>query len=317
MIRKSVYALTGIFVLVLGTVFIWGVLWISSGGTPKNFDRYLVYMTDSVSGLNVDAPVKFRGLDVGKVEQITIDPNNLERIRLLLQVQKDTPVTSDTVASLDYQILTGIASINLSGGKQGSTRLSRPENEEYPVIQARPSIFSNLDMALSDLLNNLITTSASVNELLNEQNRANVSLSLENIAGLTEKFSEQSKQLDSVIEDLSITLENTRTASIGFPALIQELSHSAQAITRMADQIAAVGEKLASASDGIDQAVARSSDDLVDFTGNTLPEITAMVGELRMVSENLRRMSETLAEDPSVLIYGTPEPEPGPGERTR
>ena len=55
MISKSSYAVTGVFVLVLGVVFIWGVLWISSGGRPLDFDRYLIYMTDSVSGLNVDA----------------------------------------------------------------------------------------------------------------------------------------------------------------------------------------------------------------------------------------------------------------------
>lgn len=314
MISKSSYALTGVFVLVLGTVFIWGVLWISSGGTPQKFDRYLVYMTDSVSGLNVDAPVKFRGLDVGKVEQITIDPKNMERIRLLLQVHQDTPVTKDTVASLDYQILTGIASINLSGGKMDSARLTKPENEEFPVIPARSSIFSNLDLILSDLVNNLSETSASLNELLNERNRANVARSLENIAGLTEKFADQSKQLDVIIENLSVTLENTRSASAGFPALIEEFSKSSQAITRMADQVAAVGEKLASAGDGIDRAVSQSGDDLVDFTGNTLPEIAAMVSELRLVSENLRRMSEALAEDPSVLLYGTQEPKPGPGE---
>ncbi len=314
MISKSSYAVTGVFVLVLGVIFIWGVLWISSGGRPLDFDRYLVYMTDSVSGLNVDAPVKYRGVDVGKVEQITIDMDNLERIRLLIQVRQGTPVTVDTVANLDYQILTGIASINLSGGNMDSARLMKPENEDYPVIAARPSIFSSLDLTLSDLLNNLMQTSSRLNELLNEQNRANVSRTLENVAGLTTEFANQSSKLDVIIENLSATLENTRTASVGFPALIDQFSESALAITRMADQISAIGGNLASASDGIDQAVARSSEDVVEFTGSTLPEIAAMVSELRLVSENLRRMSEALAEDPSLLLYGAPEPRPGPGE---
>jgi len=314
MISKSSYAVTGVFVLVLGVTFIWGVLWISSGGRPLDFDRYLIYMTDSVSGLNVDAPVKFRGVDVGKVEQITIDMDNLERIRLLIQVRHGTPVTVDTVANLDYQILTGIASVNLSGGNTDSARLTKPENEDYPVITARPSIFSSLDVTLSDLLNNLMQTSSSINALLNEQNRANVSRSLENIAGITEKFADQSKQLDVIIENLAVTLENTRTASVGFPTLIDQFSESAVAITRMADQISAIGMNLASASDGIDQAVARSGGDVAEFTGSTLPEIAAMVSELRLVSENLRRMSEALAEDPSMLLYGAPEPKPGPGE---
>jgi len=263
-------------------------------------------MTDSVSGLNVDAPVKYRGVDVGKVEQISIDANDPERIRILLQVNRGTPVSADTVANLDYQILTGIASINLAGGRADSPAAVRPEGEPYPVITARPSIFSSLDLTLSDLLNNLIQTSAGINALLNEQNRANVSRSLENIAELTEKFSEQSRQLDGILENLSVTPENTRAASVCFPALLEQFSQSAQALTRMADQLGAIGENLEPASTGVSE-----------FTASTLPEISAMVSELRLVSENLRRMSEALARDPSLLIYGSPEPRPGPGESAK
>ena len=65
----------------------------------------------------------------------------------------------------------------------------------------------------------------------------------------------------------------------------------------MADQVGAVGDNLSA-----------------DINTATLSEINAMVHELRLASENLRRMSETLVEDPSVLIYGTPERRPGPGE---
>jgi phospholipid/cholesterol/gamma-HCH transport system substrate-binding protein len=314
MISKSSYALTGVFVLVLGTVFIWGLLWISAGGPPQSLDRYLVYMSDSVSGLNIDSAVKFRGVDVGKVEQISIDPKNSERVRLQLLIRQGTPITVDTVANLEYQGLTGLGSVNLSGGRADSKILRRGESEEYPVIQARSSLFSSLDLTLSDLLNNLIETSAGINDLLNEQNRANFSRSIENIAEVTEKFSEQSQQLEAIIENLSVTLENTRAASVGFPGLIQDLSESAQAITRMADQINTVGENLASASAGIDQAANQTGSDLADFTGSTLPEIQAMVSELRLASENLRRMSDALAQDPSLLLYGMPEREPGPGE---
>jgi phospholipid/cholesterol/gamma-HCH transport system substrate-binding protein len=306
MINKSSYAITGLFVLVLGAVFIWGVLWISSGGAPRDIDRYIVYMKDSVSGLNADAPVKYRGVDVGKVEDISIDTNNPERIRILLQVRRGTPVSADTVANLDYQVLTGIASVNLAGGSADSPAPVKPDGEPYPVITARPSIFSSLDLTLSDLLNNLMQTSTSINALLNEQNRSNVSRSLENIAGLTEKFSDQSSQLDVIIENLTVTLENTRTASVGFPALIEQFSQSAQAITRMADQLGAIGENLEPASTGV-----------AEFTGSTLPEIAAMVSELRLVSENLRRMSEALASDPSRLLYGSPGPRPGPGESSK
>jgi len=314
MVSKSSYTLVGAFVLVLGAVFIWGVLWISAGGPPQRIDRYLVYMTESVSGLNVDSPLKFRGVEVGKIEQISIDIKNPERIRLLIQVRQGTPITEDTVATLEFQGLTGIANINLSGGQADSQPLSKMPREEYPVIQTKPSLFARLNADMPDLLATLIQTSLDISALLNEENRANVSRSLENVAVLTDNLAKQSDKLDTIISDLSVTLKNTRTASEDFPELVNQFSQSAEAISGMIEQIGGIGENLASASTGIHQTVESSGDDLVYFTSTTLPELAEMVFELRLAAEYLRRMSEALAQDPSVLIYGSPTPEPGPGE---
>lgn len=314
MTSKSTYMLVGAFVLVLGAAFIWGVLWISAGGTPQSIDRYLVYMEDSVSGLNVDAPLRYRGVDVGKVEKISIDERNPERIRLVLQIRQGTPVSVDTVATLEYQGLTGIASVNLAGGTADSKPLELSPGEEYPVIQSRVSFLSRLDTTLDGLLSNLTQTSQSINEMLGEENRANVARSLENIAVLTERIANQSAQLESIINHLDVTMRNASLASTDFPALVQKFSGSAESITAMADEVRAVGENLASASGKIGAAVDTSSADLVQFTGTVLPEMMALLEDLRVAAVNLRRVSETLEQDPSVLLRGNPEPEPGPGE---
>jgi phospholipid/cholesterol/gamma-HCH transport system substrate-binding protein len=314
MTSKSGYMMVGAFVLILSTAFVWGILWISAGGAPQNFDRYVVYMTGSVSGLNVDAPLKYRGVDVGKVEQIGIDPKNPERIRLLLQVRQGTPVKEDTVASLEYQGLTGIANVNLSGGKADSADLKRWPGEDYPVITGRPSIFSNLDTTLEGVVGTLMETSAGINAMLSEENRSNIARSIENVAVLTESFAQQANHLETIVAHLETTLENAREASVDLPHMVQEFTRSAEAVTQMADEIRGIGENLSAASARIEETVDASSDGLVDFSRTTLPEITEMIYELKKASENLRRMSEDLARNPSMLIYGASEPEPGPGE---
>ncbi len=314
MTSKTSYMLVGAFVLVLAAAFIWGILWISAGGTPQSIDRYVVYMTDSVSGLNVDAPLRYRGVDVGKVEQINIDSKNPQLIRLLLQVRQGTPISEDTVASLEYQGLTGIASVNLTGGASGSSPPKAIPGEDYPIIQSRPSIFASLDTSLEGLLASLTETSTSLNALLSESNRTNIARSLESVATLSDNFARQSTHLETLIAHLEATLSNTSNASADFPQLVSEFTRSAEAITRMADEIRGIGENLSAASASIEKTVNESSDGVVDFARTTLPEITQMVFELRVASENLRRMSEALEQNPSVLIYGTPEPEPGPGE---
>ena len=314
MTSKSSYMLVGAFVLLLGAAFVWGILWISAGGTPQSIDRYLVYMADSVSGLNVDAPLRYRGVDVGKVERIEIDDTNPERIRLLLQVRQGTPITADTVATLEYQGLTGIASVNLTGGKAGSPPLVPRPGEDFAVIQSRSSFFSRLDTTLQDLLANLTETSASINAVLGEENRANVARSIANVADLTERIAQQSGQLEAIIVHLETTLKNTSTASADFPRLVQQFSRSAESITAMADEIRVVGENLETASSAIGSAADASGSDLVQFTSTALPEMTALLNDLRVAAVNLRRMSESLEQDPSVLLHGRPAPAPGPGE---
>src|SRR5262245_4882359 len=159
------------FVLTLGVLLIAAILWLTTGGPPKDYDFYLVYVTESVSGLNLDAPVKYKGVNRGRVREIELDPNNPERVRLLLVVQQGTPINSETKATLEYQGLTGIASINLVGGRKDAPPLTVPEGEKYPVIPNKPSLFARFDEIISGLLASLSETSNRVNALLREPNR--------------------------------------------------------------------------------------------------------------------------------------------------
>src|SRR5512137_1560401 len=128
-------AVVGAFVLVLGAAGIAAVLWLGSGRlTQKEYGTYLAYFTESVSGLNLHAPVKSRGVAVGSVREISLDPTNPERVRLLLEVEKGTPVKEDTVAILGVQGLTGIAYIELSGGTRDSPMLREAPGDGAPVI---------------------------------------------------------------------------------------------------------------------------------------------------------------------------------------
>ncbi|MEM9058808.1 MAG: MlaD family protein, partial [Pseudomonadota bacterium] len=100
---KLSYVLAGLFVVALGLALIAGVLWLTTGGPPKDYDLYRVYMTESVSGLSIDAPVKYKGVNRGRVQFVGLDPDNPERVRLELLVLKGTPITADTVATLEVQ----------------------------------------------------------------------------------------------------------------------------------------------------------------------------------------------------------------------
>jgi phospholipid/cholesterol/gamma-HCH transport system substrate-binding protein len=305
--NKVNYILVGVFVLALGTALIAGVLWLGAGGPGHAYKLYAVYMTESVSGLSRDGAVKYRGVDVGRVREVSLDPHNLERVRLLLEIEQDTPIKVDTIATLESQGLTGLAYINLIGGSQDAATLKAEPGQHYPVIRSQPSIWGRLDRSLGELVDNLIDASHQLKTLLNPDNQRVLVDTLHNLEKLSSALAGRADTITASLDDLAKAMRNARQASAGLPDLVQRLQHSAQALEHMADEISATGT-------AVRDTVAARDRDLQRFTGSTLPEAAAMVGELRQAAENFRRLSDTLQRDPSTLLYGAKPPPPGPGE---
>lgn len=314
---RSSYVLVGLFVLLLGAALVASILWLTTGGPPKDYDFYLVYMTESVSGLNIDAPVKYKGVNRGRVREIELDPENPERIRLLLVVLDGTPINSETEATLEYQGLTGIASINLVGGGKDAAPLTTPPGEEYPVIRSRPSLLARLDETVSELLENLIQTSARVNALLDDQNRQALSETFANLARLTKTLDARAQELERLLASLDGVARSAEAAAQGLPDLIAQFKESASALERMAEELAGSGREIGAAGKSLRATLEASGPDLQQFTRTTLPEASQLVSEMRRAAENLRRATEALERDPRALIFGPAKPEPGPGESAR
>lgn len=271
-------AAVGLFVLILGALLIGGVLWLSGGKSyGKSYDTYLVYMSESVSGLNLDAPVRYRGVQVGRVKRIELAPGNVEQVKLTLDIESGTPVKQDTVAVLQSQGLTGIAHVDLSGGGRDSPQLKPGPGEEYPVIRTGPSLMLRLDNAVTALLTNLNRSSENINALLDQENRTALRHTLANL------------------ERLSGAL-----AGAELPQLLQRLQRSADAFDRMANEAARAGASTADTADRV--------------RAEALPEARQAIAELRELTASLRRFSDALERNPGMLLQGRENVKPGPGE---
>jgi phospholipid/cholesterol/gamma-HCH transport system substrate-binding protein len=307
MTGKTNYVLVGLFVLGLTLTLIAGVLWLGSGGPGHLYDEYLVYMQESVSGLNRDNVVKYHGVNVGRVSAISLDPERAEEVRLLLEIDSGTPIREDTVATLETQGLTGLAFINLTGGSADSPPLKAGTGETHPVIQSRPSTWGRLDRAVEELANNLIGVSKQLKALLSDENQLHISRSLAQLDDLSAALADRSVAMAGAFDDLTVTLQNTRDASAELSGLISQLQGAANALERMADEIRDTGAS-------VRRVVQARDRDLQRFTGEALPEAAAMINEARRAAQNLRRFSEQLERDPGVLLRGRPPRASGPGE---
>ena len=292
--EKVNYLVVGLFTLLLSAALIASVLWLGTGGKyRKVYDTYYAYMSESVSGLNLNAPVKYRGVEVGMVREIALDIRDSERVRLVLKIERGTPIKENTVAILRVQGLTGIAYVELTGGNQSSPLLKARPGEQFPVIRTGPSLLARLDTAVTSLLTSINRASDNINAVLDEDNRRTFKHSLASIEAVTRTLAARTDAIDAAVTSAARTLEHSAEASAELTRLLERVGKSADAV-----------EKLANES-------TRAAAGVPD----TLAETQALVADLRELSASLRRVSEQLERNPSALVFGRQPPKPGPGER--
>lgn len=309
---KVNYAVVGAFVLVLGAALIAGLLWLASGGGfEKKYDFYLALVGESVAGLNLNAPVKYRGVDVGKVREIKLDPNNPQQVRLLFAIEQGTPIKEDTEAVLKTQGLTGIAYVELDGGSQTSPPLRAAAPGEYPVIRTKPSLSARLENVLTTVLAKLDTTTDTLNKVLSEENLGALRSTLTDLAAVANTLAGRKEEIDSGIKSAARTFDNSARLSGELNAklgpLLDQFGRSAEAVGKM-------GEETAQASISTRKTVESVGGDIKRFTSETSPELQALLGEMNVLTGSLRRLIEETERNPRGFIFGRQPVPAGPGE---
>jgi phospholipid/cholesterol/gamma-HCH transport system substrate-binding protein len=301
-------ALVGAFVVALSLAIVAGVLWVSTGGPArKAYDTYLAYSYESVSGLNRDSPVKYKGVVVGSVEQIGLDPEDPNRVRLVLAIERGVPIKRDTFATLTLQGLTGIAFLDLEGGSKDAPLLVATEPGGWPVIETRPSLFRRLDTQATALVSDLTQTAQSVNQLLDEDTRAALQRTIGDLETVVHAFASRSESIDAAVVAAMQTMENSARASEQLAELTRQIGRSADAVTRAA-------ERTAAAAEAVRTTAANAEGSAQQLRADTLPEMQRLLAEARAATAALGRLAQELERSPNALVVGREPPPRGPGE---
>jgi phospholipid/cholesterol/gamma-HCH transport system substrate-binding protein len=320
--NKVNLSIVGAFVIALTVAMIAGTLWLASGTyNRKAYDTYETYMTESVSGLNLNAAVRYRGVEVGRVRQIMLAPGNVEQVRVRLEIERGTPVKTDTVATLQTQGLTGIAYVELRGGRKDSPMLQAAPGQEVPVIASGPSLMERLETATPVLMANLSRAVDNMNAVLDETNRNALRSTLADLAVLTQTLAKRSSAIDATLANTARTMDHAARFSEQLPLMVQRFERTADALERMASDVSSAG---ASARSTLDSArgtldIARSTldgsrADVAQFTGTALPETRELVAELRGLTATMHRVVDEVERNPGVLLQGRRPTKRGPGE---
>jgi phospholipid/cholesterol/gamma-HCH transport system substrate-binding protein len=302
------YTLVGAFVLLLGALLVGGVLWLATGGDlQKKYDLYLAIEEESVAGLSVDAPVKYNGVDVGKVRSIALDSKDPQRVRLLLAIERGTPIKEDTVAVLKTQGLTGIAYVELDGGSAASPALRATALGMYPEIRTKESLSSRLENVLGGVLAKLDSASSNISAVLSDANRQAFSSALADIAAVSKTLADRRQTLDAGIASATRTFEQSAKAAGRIAPTLERIALGADAVQNM-------GKEAGLASQSAAKMVSAVGADVQQFTAQTAPPVQQLLSELQMLSASMRRLSEQLERNPSSALTGRAPVADGPGE---
>ena len=279
----------GLFTLLLAAALAATAVWFRKDDI--RLTQYVVSTTSSVAGLKVEAPVQYRGVQVGRVESIQIEPGVSGRVNIRIGVQDETPITKSTYAQLGYQGVTGLAYVSLDDDGS-SSELLRATTGEPPKIGMRRSIFdSGLDLV------------AAVSELTGPENRRLVSRALAGIeqasrhtAALAERLQPGAQEFPALVRDTRSALAGAEKLMANLGSLSSKLEERSAAFDRMAASLEEVG------------VAARS------FNDETLPRFNALVEQLNRDTRALDRVLNAVAENPQSFVFGAARGKPGPGE---
>ena len=326
---RTNHLLVGILVLLLVAGLAAFIVWAIKADVDAKHTNYHVYFTGSVSGLSQVSEVRYRGVPIGTVTDIRVDPDNVERIRVTLDVSGDTPIKEDSVASIEMQGITGVALVQISGGRQTSPDLKAKPGEKYPVIQSKRSSLEKLFTDTPELINRILVLVEAVTRLFDEKNVQAIGDTLANTEKMTAALAASATKLDAFLLDASGTAEELRATVKELRGDLAHLTANADAalisaratLDTIGDETAALGgdaraliadlrgsaSSLTAMSDEIQGLVADSRTPLADFTAEGLYEFARLITEMRTLVASLSRIADGLESDPTGYLFGNPE----------
>jgi phospholipid/cholesterol/gamma-HCH transport system substrate-binding protein len=260
-------------------------------------------------------------------------------VRLLLTIDVGTPIRADTVAKLATQGITGLAHVELSGGSAEAPPLQPRPGERLPEITTAPSLLGRIDQAAPRLIEQLERATrllgdatGSIAALFSEPNRTAVGAILGDLQRVSGALGSRAVPFGEGLDRLDVALQDTARAATRLPDLLDraeramssieaagdDVSGAAAHIEQMSGRIAAMMQALeAGPVSDIAQLARRSGQELQVFAQQTHPDLQQLLADLRATSAALRRVTEALEDNPSLLLFGRSLHPPGPGEEER
>lgn len=300
---RAHHVLIGFFTLAVAASILLFSLWLVKSGNQKDSSLYDVVFREAVSGLNVGSAVEYSGIRVGEVQRLWLDEKDPSQVWARVSIARGTPIKTDTQAQLMLANITGASNIQLSQGSQDSALLVG-DDEQVPVIVAKPSPFAKLRLNSEQLLTGLNDLIDNANALFSKENSEHFNQVLVNLETTTSAIAEQKSGLGQGIQDLAAASAQMKLT----------MEHATRLLDKLEGQYNAKGEQMWRNADAGLAALANSTQQLERLLKDNQPALASGLHslgqleptmlELRATLKTLGEVSRKLEQDPSDFILG-------------
>jgi phospholipid/cholesterol/gamma-HCH transport system substrate-binding protein len=315
---RASHLLVGLFVLALLAGLAAFALWLARVEVDRSFAEYAVAFTGSVSGLQEGSAVHYRGVPVGRVRRIRIDPSNIEQILVELEVRPDTPVKTDTIAVVEQRGITGIATIELKGGMRDSPALGPGATGQPPRIMAGTSALAQVFESTPVVLARIAAVLERIGRLLDDENLQSINAIIDDLEDVVDKVNETSPAVERMIAGMTRASEAAGSTFDKLDGMADDLQRLVATLEGRLDTLGARGEtslaevaaaaaSFKSLGDRLDRLVRQSQQPITDFSQTSLYEVRQLVLELRQLVATLTRVTREFERDPAGYLLGAKE----------
>jgi len=305
---RANYVAVGTFVVALLAGIVIMALWLARIEFNRDFALYDIYFTGSVIGLAQGSAVSYNGIQIGRVTEIRVDPQNLQQVRVTIEVNQPALIKTDVVASLESQGLTGVAYVELSGGSKGAPELEARPGERYPVIASRPSRLQSFVSSAPEALARLIDVADRLAAILDDRNRTAITDILDNTRRVTGAAAARVGDIDTVLGDTAAAareMRSTLAAANETLADLRQMIGTKGGDARTALQsIDEATRKLDQLLNHADALVQENRGPLRDFSQRGLNELTQLMIDARTLVAGLTRLTDEIQRDPARFLFG-------------
>lgn len=324
---KANYALVGAFAVAVVLAGLGLIGWFAKSRVNQDYVQYEIHFQGSVAGLNEGSDVRYNGIRVGRVASLELNPENPSEVRALVKLYPTTPIRTDSIASLNFQGLTGVAYVQISGGSPGAPLLRVASKDPIPVIPSRRSGLEQLVAGAPDLVANATQLLQQLTKITGQENQKSLANLLKNLNAISASVADHRPDTDKV-------LANAGAISQQLVAMAAKLNDLTDRLNRVADRandtLGATDKlvngdvagfvheaRLAAASyrqagESLQTVLNRNQTAIEAFSGDGLTQVTRLAADTRQLVVTLDRLAQRFESEPGRFLLGRPVPEYAP-----